>query len=243
MTNTNRCILEDYRKDGDKEFDYLDPHRISIHGLDGSSGRVGSAGVPKNYRYVTIGNSPVRGSQTKVYTLMDRYIETFKRDTDERIKSLYLWSENPGTGKTTTAAALINAWIAVEYLSALKDGRQPNQTGALFVDVNELQTRYNLAAMTKDEEKLTGIGVDVENAQKADFVVLDDTGIRGATEAFASYVHSIINYRTTEDLPTVYTSNLPIEDMAEVFTERLYDRMRDKCVSLFFEGESNRAGK
>lgn len=65
-------------------------------------------------------------------------------------------------------------------------------------------------------------------------------GVRGATEAFRSYLHAIINYRTTNGLPTVYTSNLPIEDMAQVFDDRLYDRMRDQCAVLHFEGGSKR---
>jgi DNA replication protein DnaC len=41
-------------------------------------------------------------------------------------------------------------------------------------------------------------------------------------------------------IPTVFTSNLPIEEMAVVFDARLYDRMRDMCAVLHFNGESKR---
>jgi DNA replication protein DnaC len=70
--------------------------------------------------------------------------------------------------------------------------------------------------------------------------VLDDIGLRSASEAFRSYVHAIVNYRTANGLPTVFTSNLPIEEMAQVFDARLYDRMRDMCAVLHFNGESHR---
>jgi len=44
----------------------------------------------------------------------------------------------------------------------------------------------------------------------------------------------------TSGLPTVYTSNLPMSDMANVFDARLYDRIRDQCAEIHFAGESRR---
>src|SRR5699024_1349036 len=146
----------------------------------------------------------------------DAYISPFKRHINggERAKSLYLWSESPGTGKTTTAFALANAWIAAEYLTNIKAGKKPpSTTSEAFLDVNEFQTQYNLATMTKDDEGIAKIGAEIKRTQEANFAVIDDIGVRGATEAFRSYVHAIINQRTVNGLPTVYTSNLPIEDM------------------------------
>src|SRR5699024_8532746 len=122
----------------------LCPHRVALHGLNGSGGRSLTANIPKDYRYVTIDNSPVRESQEKLYGLLDRYATTFKR-SKARIKSLYLWSESPRTGKTTTATALLNAYISPEYLTALSEGRQLPRSEAYFLDVNVFQTKYNLA--------------------------------------------------------------------------------------------------
>lgn len=72
------------------------------------------------------------------------------------------------------------------------------------------------------------------------FTVIDDLGVRDATPAFRGDLHSVINHRTTNAMPTVYTSNLPIEEMATVFDQRLYDRVRDQCAVLHFGGESRR---
>lgn len=237
------CILDERRRGGCASCPATCPHYISLYGLSGTGGRVGAANLPEDYRNVTLENSPARASQPKVYGRLDQYAATFERQFDEnsdRIKSLYLFSESPGTGKTTSAAALINAWLVEHYLGSLKRNRQALQQPAYFLDANEMQSEYNLATMTRNEAKLEGIGKLIEKCQRVPFLVMDDIGVRGATEAFRSYLHSIINYRCANGLPTIYTSNLPIEDMATVFDARLYDRMRDMCAELEFEGGSKR---
>jgi DNA replication protein DnaC len=114
------------------------------------------------------------------------------------------------------------------------------QTPAVFLDVNAFQTDYNLATMTNDDAEMAKIRATIQRTQAAPFAVLDDIGVRSASEAFRSYVHAIVNYRTANGLPTVFTSNLPIEEMAQVFDARLYDRMRDMCAVLHFDGTSKR---
>ena len=240
----HRCLLAPYSRQADGEYmpTMTDPC-VAFHVLNGDGGRVGSANIPADYRYITIANSPARESQAKIYKALDAYIRTFERQFDpnaDRIKSLYLFSESPGTGKTTTACALLNEWLVAHYLGSLKRGKQPLQTPAYFFDVNEFQTRYNLATMTNDESELDVIKAEIRKCQTVPFLVMDDIGVRGATEAFRSYLHAIINHRATTGLPTVYTSNFPIEDMARVFDERLYDRMRDMCAVMEFGGESRR---
>lgn len=245
-TNEHRCLLATHCKiAGSQSCNNQCPHWIALHGMDGRGGRAGVANVPRDYRLVTLTNSPVRASQPKIYEMLDKYAATFERqfgddDNGKRIKSLYLWSESPGTGKTTTATALLNDWLVAHYLGSLKRGRQPLQQPAYFLDVNEFQTQYNLAAMTNDESELDGIKSEIRKCQTVPFLVMDDIGVRGASEAFRAYLHAIINYRAVNGLPTIYTSNLPIEELARVFDERLYDRVRDMCVQLHFEGESRR---
>lgn len=240
----HRCLLAPYSRQADGEYmPTITDACVAFHGLDGKSGRVGSANVPADYRHVTLANSPARESQAKIYRMLDAYVKTFERQFDAeggRIKSLYLYSESPGTGKTTSAVAVLNAWLVAHYLGALKRGRQPLQQPGYFLDVNEFQTRYNLATMTNDDAEMAQIRDIIRKCQTVSFLVMDDIGVRGATEAFRSYLHAIINHRTTNALPSVYTSNLPIEDMARVFDERLYDRMRDQCAEIQFGGGSKR---
>ncbi|WP_342480461.1 hypothetical protein NST07_25950 [Paenibacillus sp. FSL L8-0340] len=74
----------------------------------------------------------------------------------------------------------------------------------------------------------------------APFAVLDDIGVRSATEAFRADLHSIVNHRVANALPTVYTSNVLLADLAQVFDARLADRIREQCVEISFVGESKR---
>jgi DNA replication protein DnaC len=244
MTHANNCILASKCKLANSEScNQSCGHYIAMMGYSGKGGRVANANTPADYRLLTLATSPARESQAKIYATLEKYCATFDRqfETDgSRIKSLFLWSESPGTGKTTTAIAVLNEWLIAHYLGSLKRNRQAQQTAAYFLDVNAFQTDYNLATMTNDDEAMVSIKATIQRAQQAPFAVLDDIGVRSASEAFRSYVHAIVNYRTANGLPTIFTSNLPIEEMAVVFDARLYDRMRDMCAVLHFGGTSAR---
>jgi DNA replication protein DnaC len=244
MTHASNCILSSRCKlAGTSECNRACGHFIAMHGYSAKGGRDANANTPTDYRLLTLATSPARDSQAKIYGTLEKYTQTFDRQFEadgSRIKSLYLWSESPGTGKTTTAIAVLNEWMIAHYLGSLKRNRQAAQTPAYFLDVNAFQTDYNLATMTNDDAAMGSIKATIQRAQQAPFAVLDDIGVRSASEAFRSYVHAIVNYRTANGLPTIFTSNLPIEEMAVVFDARLYDRMRDMCAVLHFSGNSFR---
>jgi DNA replication protein DnaC len=244
LNHASNCILSSRCKvAGSAQCNRTCGHFIALHGLSSNGGRLANANAPTDYKLLTLANSPARANQAQVYATIEKYVATFERMFDPeapRIKSLYLVSESPGTGKTTTAIAVMNEWIIASYLGAKKRGMQVPLVPAVFLDTNAFQTDYNLATMTNDDAAMVKIKSTILRVQAAPFAVLDDVGLRSASEAFRSYVHAIVNYRTANGLPTIFTSNLPIEEMAVVFDSRLYDRMRDQCLSLYFSGESRR---
>jgi DNA replication protein DnaC len=251
QTNAASCILrEPCRSATDPTVcTRLCPHFIALHGASGTGGRVGAAGIPSDYRCVTVGTSVARRDQAAAYAIVDRYIATFDRQFDEspgaeRIKSLYLFSREPGTGKTTTAAAIANAYLITHYIGSLQRNRRPLERPVYFLDVNEWQTLFNRISLSVGDDAKKAVSDEFQRrmdlAMYTPFVVLDDIGIRNATEAFRSYMHAIINARVTNRLPTVYTSNVPIEELAQVFDARLADRVRDQCAVVPFVGESKR---
>ncbi|WP_425388881.1 DNA replication protein [Cytobacillus solani] len=239
------------------------PHFIALHGLNAVSGRVATAGVPNDYRLVNASNSPVRQNQAAVYRAVDKYIATFERQFDtegERVKSLYLFSESPGTGKTTTASALLNEWLIAHYIGSKIRGLQPLQQPAYFLDCNNWQTDYNNFNRPKVPDAIAEPAAKryynaMERAKTAPLAIIDDIGVRDCTDNFRADLHSIINRRVTNKMPTIYTSNLPIKyvgkepkveafkpyDLVDVFSEeRLADRILDMCLTLSFSGESKR---
>lgn len=232
------CILDSYRRSECASDASQCVHAIAING------RIDAAKLPRDYRDITLTTSPVRESQAQIYSKLDEYATTFRRiydDTDSRrIKSIYLYSESPGTGKTTTAAALVNQFIITSYLGALKQGKQPPLKPAYFLDLNELQSSFNLGTQIRDEAALKQFRKSIQIASQAPFVAIDDIGVRNATEAFRGHVHTIINARCANGLPTVYTSNVTIDELATIFDARLADRVRDQCAAFAFVGRSKR---
>lgn len=251
--NLNKFILSKYLKNPTKVTDTTISAYIQLHGVDGKGGRVATCNVPQEYRYNTLDNSPARESQKPIYDKLEAYVGSFKKlfeqadphDTSGRIKSLYLWSEQAGTGKTSTATALLNEFIAVSYIGSLKRGIQPPQIPAYFIDVNELQELYNRFTRNGVPQDISETASreyynKLDLAKKSPLVVFDDVGVRSSTEAFRGDLHSVINYRVSNQLPSIYTSNIPMEGLAEIYDIRLADRIKDLTIPFYFEGGSNR---
>jgi len=242
----------------------LNPAYIGLHGFNGDGGRVANAKIPKDYRGVLVKDSPVRSKQEEIYRTLDAYIKSFdkqfsdikddlfrqgKTEDEIRIKSLYLWSESPGTGKTTTSVAVLNEYLLKHFVGSVERGITPKQRPAYFLDVNLLEADYYTFNRPKVPEDIAEPASRryykaIEKAKFTDFVVCDDIGVRDATEGFRGDLHSVINHRVTNMLPTIYTSNNPIEQLPDIYGEqRLADRIRDMCLPIHFKGGSSRGAR
>lgn len=250
MAHAKNCILAGSCSAADSaKCNARCPSFVAVHGTNAQGGRIGAAGIPAEYRMLTLANSPARTAQPAAYKHVDTYAQTFARQFgdagNERIKSLYLYSTEPGTGKTTTAAALGNEWIIRHYIGSLQRGRQPLERPVYFLDANEWQTLYTEFTRPKVPDDIAEPASReyyrrMQAAKQAPFAILDDIGVRDATEGFRGDLHSVINYRVANGLPTVYTSNVIMTELAAVFDKRLQDRIRDLCIEINFIGESKR---
>lgn len=249
MAFSSRCLLRDpcNKRDG-AECSKLCPSYIAVHGLNGTGGRVAAANVPDAYAGLTLSTSPAREGQPDAYRLAADYTATFTRQFSEDsppIKSLYLYSKGPGTGKTTTAAAVLNEWLIVHYIGSVQRGKQPLERPGYFLDVNAWQTEYNAFNRPRVPDDIAAPAAAryyaaQRVAASVPFLVADDIGVRDASEAFRADLHTVINARVAAGLPTVYTSNIALSELPTLFDRRLADRVRDLCVEVAFKGESKR---
>lgn len=235
-------ILRHLVADGTDPAQYLG-HHIALHGGSGIGGALQAANIPHDYRHLTPQDAPMLATQADAARAAKRLSERFREHFKDgyRLRSAYLYSTSPGTGKTTLACALLNEFIALNYLAKLK-GLPHHRNPAYFLDVNAWQGSYNLAvALGKDSAEMQAFVSELRMAQMAQLIVLDDIGVREATPGFRTHLHTLVNARVAAGKPTIYTSNIEMKELAMVFGEqRLADRVKEQCVEIAFTGGSKR---
>lgn len=135
-----------------------------------------------------------------------------------------------GTGKTMLA-----------YLIAKERIRKG--TPAMFVFVPELLGKYRAAYHDQGMEDPSKIAKD------ADLLILDDIGAERATAWVAEQLMELINYRYSNRLQTIFTSNYSLQELAEhlaaggdvVTGERIASRLMGMTVAIPVTGEDWRA--
>lgn len=254
--NKDNCILRGLRKDGEcSRCSATCPYYISIHGYDGTGGRLSGANIPVEYRGFITSDNPIREAQPALYRNLDGYVKSFSKMFDESktgvsrfLKNIYLYSAEPGTGKTATAAALANDFMAVHYIGNMQRGITPAENAIYFLDCAEFQqlyTQFNRPNIPKDiaENAARKYYEMMAKAKNALFTVMDDIGVREATEGYRGDLHTIVNHRYTQKTPTIYTSNIPMYELTDVFDSRIYDRVRDLTREYTLDGGSKRGDR
>lgn len=253
---SEQCILRGLRKGG--TCDSCPPtcqYYVSVHGLEGTGGRLSQAKIPLEYHSFLISDNPVRETQIVLYRNLDNYVKSFSKMFEEQkngvgqyIKNVYLYSEEVGTGKTATASALANEFMARHFIGNMQRNITPSENAVYFLDCAEFQqlytqfTRPNIPREIAEKAASAYYGM-MERAKQSEFVVMDDIGVREATDGFRGDLHTIVNHRYTTKRPTVYTSNIPMYELSDVFDSRMYDRIRDLTFEYTFVGESQRGNR
>jgi DNA replication protein DnaC len=75
---------------------------------------------------------------------------------------------------------------------------------------------------------------------KTDLLVLDDIGLRGTTESLQNEIYEIIDERDTNERATIFTSNVPLDQIAELLNEQIASRIEGMTHAIPFTGKDNR---
>lgn len=144
---------------------------------------------------------------------------------------IYLYGPK-GTGKTMLA-----------YLIAKE--RLTGGTPTMFVFVPELLAKYRAAYHDESTEDPSKV------AKEADLLILDDIGAERATAWVAEQLMELVNYRYSNKLQTIFTSNYSLQELAAhlaangdtVTGERIASRIMGMAMAVPVIGEDWRANE
>lgn len=112
-----------------------------------------------------------------------------------------------GSGKTFLAAAIANQLMEAQFK-------------VLFLVVPDLLDELRATYKTNVNE------LDLlDTARTIPILILDDLGVHNYTDWSKNRLYSIINYRMNEQLPTIITSNLTLDEMEDYIGMRTTSRI------------------
>lgn len=136
----------------------------------------------------------------------------------------FLLEGPPGTGKTHMATAICNALIR-------RNGVQP-----LYASATQMMVR---ATARFDDKSMPD---PFEYPTSVDVLVIDDLGAEKPSEWSIARFGELFDARYRDDLVTIVTSNLNIDDIEALYGPRITDRIHETCQFLHFNGRSRRRG-
>ena len=133
-------------------------------------------------------------------------------------KGLYIHSVTKGTGKTYLSYCLANEVMArydvnVKFTSVLE-----------YLDL----TKKGYSSMADKEEK--------DGIAKATVLILDDIGVEVSREWVNTTLYQLIDYRYSNKLITVITSNYPIEQLKADDRIKRFEVLRRDIIDFAFQG-------
>lgn len=148
-----------------------------------------------------------------------------------------------GVGKTHAACGAIKAYSA-DHLRAIHGevifiGKRPK-----FVSAPMWFAMMKATYGTRDREQ------DVfDTYARAGFLVLDDLGKGGRSDWAAERVYMLMDYRYSQELPTIITSNYDLGEVARMFAtdsqtmSSIASRIGGMCRGVRMDGEDRRLEK
>ena len=144
--------------------------------------------------------------------------------------NLYIWSEQPGNGKTSWALRLVQTYLKKIWLKTDLKCR------ALYINVPSflLALKANISAPNEYYKHIEA------NVKDCDLVIWDDIGNKVGTEFEISHLLSIIDTRISKGKSNIYTSNISPENLGSLLDIRLASRVGVASTCIHFKGGDKR---
>lgn len=156
------------------------------------------------------------GNETKAYTIAKNYAKDFEVMKKDNVGLVFIGTV--GSGKTFLASAIANELIETKQIRVkLRNFAQiinDLQKGGFDLDRNEY----------------------IRNLVSVPLLILDDLGIERDTTYAKEQVYQIVNSRYLEHKPTIFTTNLSLENITNssesMEYQRIYSRILEMCIPV-----------
>ena len=246
VINMDNCVFQDkcskFKTEACNPICYA---YVFMHGMDGTGGMWATRNVPKKYENLRVDYLP----EGKHFDRIRVYISKLPQVVEEG-KGLFLYSipspENKfgtGNGKTTSACIILNEFLVIQSMRHIKREINLETNPTLFVKASDFQNLYNsqFRGTPEMQEEASSKYYKFKSLMKeVQLLVLDDIAIRSGTEAFLNELYEVIDERNTEELTTIFTSNIPLDKLIDFFGERIVSRIEGMTVPIGFTGKDYR---
>ena len=215
------CKLEDT--------DYCTKCRYSWIGYLASVTLAKKTGIPKRCR---------TGS---IYDLSNIPVEVLKyyENTEASVESgegLYMYSKTAGNGKTTSGCQILRRFFGID----LTKDQDITVQRILYLNVSEYLARIRKSFSFPDED-LANLQSDLCSIDCAPkLLLLDDIGAERGTDFAIQELYNLINFRYSNELATLYTSNLSIKELGSKIGVRISSRIEGSTTVAKFTEKDRR---
>src|SRR5699024_817659 len=136
-----------------------------------------------------------------------KYLKQWEKNAKENVqqgKGMLIYNPTKGTGKTTWATKMMNAYfIEVAY-------HNMQHCRGLYVNVPQF---FNALKESFDNPTIE-FNTMKARIKKADLIIWDDIGAERPTDFVRDILYTYIDYRYTEQKSQIFTSNVSFEELS-----------------------------
>lgn len=136
-------------------------------------------------------------------------------------KNSLLFVGGTGTGKTHLAAAIANSLV---------DRGIQTRFGTFQAHLEEIKKEFDMSGQKHYLDDIKG----------SPMLIIDDLGKELKTDWTQSVLYDLVNYRYEHMLPTVITTNLSADELANHCGSAVWSRLYEMCDTVVMQGEDYR---
>lgn len=168
--------------------------------------------MPEGYRYnITL---EAKESELPAFEALNEYKEKVLEKLEVG-EGLYIWGKSTGNGKTSWACKIMSHY----FRKIAFDTGLENEGLYIFLPTFLEDLRNNYEDKDPDFEQVLTM------VKSCKLLIIDDIGAERVTDWVRERVVSIINTRVSNNLATIYTSNLSPEELKEELGDRIASRV------------------